>query len=86
MKKFNLQYFTSDDYFEIIKIVKEQNMSFNDAMEKYSKKNPNKIRDLGVIDEEGNMTKTEVTMEGVETKEVNLEDILNDLINDGNTP
>lgn len=73
-RDFNL--LTVEDYLNINEIAVKENISFSDAMEIYSKKFPGKIRNLGVLHEDGTLVQTEITNEGVETKEVNLTDEL----------
>jgi hypothetical protein len=43
-------------------------------MEEYIKRNPGKIKNLGTLHEDGTLVQTEITEEGVETKEINLAD------------
>ena len=80
MKKFDLVIFNFEDFSNILNIQKTENVSRTDALEIYAKRNPGKIKDLGTIDETGHMTKTVISSEGVETKEVNFSDELEKIV------
>ena len=80
--KFQLTSLTLDDWSEIAKIANEKNLTFSDAMEEYAKKYPDKIKDLGILQENGHIRQSNISLEGVETKEVTLESIIEDLTND----
>lgn len=80
MKRFKLTYFTFGDYIEILAMAKEKNLNMQDAMEEYAKVNPDKIKDLGTLNEDGTMTQLKITSEGIETKEVKLDQVIEDII------
>jgi len=63
---------TVKDYLNISEICQKENLSFADAMEEYTKRNPGKIKNLGTLHEDGTTTRVKITEEGVETKEVDL--------------
>lgn len=72
----DLTLLTVEDYLNISKISQKENLSFADAMEEYTKRNPGKIKNLGTLHEDGITTRAEITEEGVEIKELDLADEL----------
>lgn len=83
MQKFNLTLLNPETIDELLKIAKEHpEFTFEDALEILAKSNNSGITDLGTLHEDGKFTQTEVTMEGVETKEVSFEKTLRNLIDD----
>lgn len=69
---------------KIVELQKERKLkSLDEAVEEYSKLHPGKIEDFGTYDfETDKMTRTEITTEGIETKEVNFAEELENLVKD----
>jgi len=85
MKKFKLTLLNPETIDELLKIAKEHpEYTLEDALEVLAKTNNSGIIDVGTLHEDGKFTQTEVTMEGVDTKEVSFEKALRSLINDCN--
>ena len=75
---------TKEDYAEIKHLMSALSLDFNQAIWKYINDNPNKIRVIGGITEEGKIHRDEITEEGVseyEGKEA-LERMFKDLNKD----
>lgn len=70
----DLTLLTVEDYLNINNLMEKENLSFRDAMEEYTKRNPGKVRNLGTLHEDGTTTRIEITEQGVETKEIDLAD------------
>lgn len=82
MKKFNLAEINTEYLDELKEIAKENpDMTFGDALEILAKKHNDALNEIGNIDENGNLTKSEITMEGVETKELDLKEEIQKLKN-----
>ena len=77
--EFRLTFLTLEDYLNISLIMEEKNLSKSDAIELYCKENPGKLKDFGVLQEDGKVRKTKISTEGVETTEVDLYDAIEDL-------
>lgn len=62
------------DYLDELEIIANENpnLSFGDALELLAKKHPKALSDIGTLHDDGRMTQSEITMEGIETKEVSL--------------
>lgn len=67
---------TVDDYLNIVQIANNEKLSFADALEEYTKRNPGKVKNLGTLHEDGKLTQIEISEDGVETKEVDFSDEL----------
>ena len=86
MQKFNLTLLNPETIDELLKIANEHpEYTLEDALEVLAKNNNSGITEVGTLHEDGKFTQTEVTMEGVEIKEVSFEKTLRNLINDGNS-
>jgi hypothetical protein len=81
MQKFNLTLLNPETIDELLKIANEHpEYTCLDAIEEISKKSPNLIKEIGSIDENGNMTKINITEEGIEIKKINLSHEINKII------
>jgi hypothetical protein len=80
--EFRLTFLTLEDYYKIFLIMEEKNLSKSDAIELYCKENPGKLKDFGVLQDDGKVRQTKISTEGVETKEVDLWDVIEDLTSD----
>lgn len=82
MKKFNLTEFNTEYLNELTKIAEENpNMTFGDAIEVLAKRHQDAVNEIGTLNPDGKLTKSEITMEGVETKELNLGEEIDKLVN-----
>lgn len=83
MQKFNLTLLNPETIDELLKIANNHpEYTLEDALEVLAKSNNSGIIDVGTLHEDGKFTQTEVTMEGVEIKEVSFEKTLRNLIDD----
>jgi hypothetical protein len=80
--EFRITFLTYNDYLKIFAIMEEKNLSKSDAIELYCKENPGKLKDFGVLQEDGKVRQTKISTEGVETTEVDLWDAIEDLTSD----
>lgn len=69
---------------EIVELQKDRNLeSLDDAVEIYAKSRHGKIKDFGTYDfEKDKMTRTEITTEGIETKEFKFVEEIEKLVKD----
>jgi len=80
MRKFNLTEFNTEYLDELKEIAKENpSLTFGDALELLAKKHADAVNDIGTMHDDGRFTKSEITMEGIETKELDLGEELNKL-------
>jgi hypothetical protein len=83
MQKFNLTLLNPETIDELLKIANDHpEYTLEDALEVLAKSNNSGITEVGTLHEDGKFTQTEVTMEGVEIKEVSFEKTLRTLIDD----
>ena len=85
MKKFTLIEFNLEYLDDLQKIANENpKITFGDALEILAKLRQDALNEIGVLNNDGTFTKSEITMEGVETKEFNFEEEINKLIDKSN--